>query len=265
MSTPAGRAGDERTLLDYADVIWRRKLEIIAVALAIPLLVFAIASTRPAIHEAVVQVELSQVDLPAILNGGPVSSPESQARDVETQAQLARARPVLQPVARALRTSVGDVHAHTSASAAADANLLDFRGRSRTGGGAARLASEYATAFASFRNRADAARIQSTATAVQSRLSQLVAQGQGLGQVAQGLRNRRAQLENLQTLYNPRASVVGLTGEAIQISPKPLRDTAIAAILGLLAALALAFLLEALSVRTLFAAADTTRAGKPTA
>ena len=263
MSTLAQRAGDERTLLDYAEVLWRRKLEISAVALAIPLIVFAIASTRPAVHEAVVQVELSQVDLPAILNGAPTGSPESQARDVETQAQLARALPVLQPVAQALHRSVADVHAHTSASAAADANLLDFRGRSGTGAGAARLANEYAKTFTSFRNRADAARIQRTATAVQSRIIQLVAQGLGLGQVARGLRNRRAQLENLQTLYNPRASVVGLTGEAVQISPKPLRDTAIATILGLLAALAFAFLLEALGVRRLFAAADATRADKP--
>jgi capsular exopolysaccharide synthesis family protein len=113
----------------------------------------------------------------------------------------------------------------------------------------ARLANTFAEQYIRFRRRADRAKIAEAKRLVQGQLDQLTPEEQATPS-ARSLRQRLQELQIVTALQTGNAEQVEIAETPTsQSSPRPLRNTAVGAVLGLLLGLAAAFLLERLDRR----------------
>ena len=173
-------------------------------------------------------------------------------RDAITQASLADTPAVAQ---RALtlaglgNRSPVQLLASSSVTPAPNADILTFSVTDHDASIAKRLADDYAKAYTNYRRQLDTAGISSALKDITTRLDQLRSQGLDKTNAYADLLDKQEQLSTLQVLQGSNALIVRSALSATQIQPRPVRNGAIAAVLGLLLGLGLVLLREALNTR----------------
>jgi Mrp family chromosome partitioning ATPase len=220
----------------------------------VPLLSVALTLRQAPLYEATAQLFLNRENLAASVAG--LASPASAAdaeRFGKTQAEQAR----IPEVARRTLAAVGirdsgpyDLLGASHVTSAADVDILYFAVRDQDPGLAQRLATAYAEQFVVFRNEVDSSVIDQARKRIERRLAALRASGGESSSLYRDLTAKKDQLEELDALQTSNASFVRPADAAAQIAPRsPTRIAALGIGLGIVLAIALAFLADALDTR----------------
>jgi tyrosine-protein kinase len=186
--------------------------------------------------------------------GAPAGS--DPVRTATTQAILARSPDVANRALRIAglsRRRAGDLLAHSAVSAAANADILTFSVKDSDRRIAERLAEDYAVAYTRYRRQLDTAGLTRLRRALDKQLNELRVAGLQNTTAFTGLADKIQELSTLEAVGSS-AVIVRPAGGAVQLQPRPVRNGAVAAVLGLLLGLGLVFLREALNTRVRTAA-----------
>jgi polysaccharide biosynthesis transport protein len=235
---------------EYLQVLSRRRWIVLFALVAVPLAATALSLQQDARYEAVADVVLPDETSAATLLGKS-SGGGDPVRDLETQAALARSRPVARGAVERSGDrdfNAEDLLALSEIKAAPNSNLLQFVVTTGEARSAERLATAYAREFASFRRELTASGLRAARRRIEQQLRALpldsttTAARADLGFQIQQLRAAEA----LQTSANliPRPA-----SGAAKVQPRPLRNAAIGLALALVLGVGVAFLFEALDVR----------------
>jgi tyrosine-protein kinase len=241
------------TLPDYVGVLRRRRWVVVSVLVIVPLLALALTLRVQPVYQASADVLLNHRNLSASLAGvvdpAAVQQPD---RIAATQADLARVPQVAQ---RAL-TSAGlpdrsplDLLQASTVSPRADADLLGFEVRDSSPATASRLATAYAKAFIAYGNALESDAVDRARASIQKRLERLAAGGEGASPLAADLIVKQQKLAAIEALATTSAFLVRPAGVPDQIEPRPMRNLLLGIGFGVVLAIGLAFLVEALDTR----------------
>ena len=178
-------------------------------------------------------------------------------REAATQAELARTPTIAVHALRLAHLSNRSAAAllsRSTVSAAADADILTFTVTDHRPRVAELLAETYATAYARYRRQLDTAAIVRARRDVERRLAQLKDLGDQRSAAYTILVENDQQLSTLQVLQGANTLLVRSATPAVQIQPRPVRNGALAAVLGLMLGCGLVFLRDALNTRVRTAA-----------
>jgi Mrp family chromosome partitioning ATPase len=229
----------------------------------VPAAAVAFSLHQQKLYSASADVLLNQQNLGTQLNGITDPSVYQQAdRKAQTQADVARGP----EVARLTLANAGlpsrspeDLLAHSSVTAKQNADLLHFTVTDRNPFLAARLANEYGKAYISYRASLDTGTLQKTKRDVEKRLAKLKA-----GSAAyEALVEKATTLDTMIALASTPAVLVDPAAGASQVQPRPVRNGILAAALGIVLGVGLAFLWEALDTRVRSAEEVGERLGLP--
>jgi len=237
-------------LRDYARTIWRhRKLvaitTIVAVAAALALSLVE-TSKYQATAELIIQPPASQT-----LLGGTQTTPDP-AREVATQTAVLQSNVIMDAATKAL----GHVPAVSILSDSANSDVIGVVAQSSSGSGAASDANGYAKTYIAYSRQQGLAALVRTGQQLQTSIDSLELQiarlPSGSSELAAARQQQAALQQNLNAVrVSENLNEVGgaqllsaATAPGAPVSPKPVRDAAIALILGALIGLGLAFLRE---------------------
>jgi non-specific protein-tyrosine kinase len=253
-SGPGGSSHSEgSSLRGFLGLVRRRKWVILLPTVLVPTLVLLLSLAQTPKYEAKSQVYIHPTDVAVILGKAPDPSQyEPPDRRAQTNALLARVPAVARDAL--YRANVGGLTPQqfldsSSASAAANADILDLAVTVRDRQAAARLASAYATAYKSYRQELDTSALSKAGAQVQQKMDRLAAEGLQHTRTYAALAANEQQLQTLETLETSNTSVVRSPTSATQVSPRPLRNTFLGLILGLILGIALAVLWEKIDTR----------------
>jgi Mrp family chromosome partitioning ATPase len=173
-------------------------------------------------------------------------------RFLTTQANVAGSPRLASRVAAAAEVpglTPGAALAATSVAPQVDSDLLEFSVSWPTANDAVVIANTYAREYTRFKAELDTARINSALREIRTRMRSLEARGQADGVAYQTLAQYQNQLIIGRFLTGNSASVLQPAETAGEIRADPLRNVAAAGLLGLVLALGLVFLAEALDRR----------------
>ena len=241
----------DASLTHYLHVI-RRSWWVVVLAVLLASLGAAYASHRQEkLFKSSADVFLSNQNLAASLSNVQLPNVDP-TREAATQADLAQTPAV---AARALalahvrNRTPEQLLSHSSVSSASDADILTFSVTDRSPGRAERLAQAYATAYTQYRRHLDTAAIARALNPIETRLTQMKASGQQASGAYASLLDKEQQLSTLELLQGSNAQLVRAASPAVQTQPRTVRNAAVAAALGLLLGIGLAFLRDALNTR----------------
>ena len=220
--------------------------------LLVPALALVLSLGQQKIYEATSQVLLSSTNLAASLNGlGNTASALAPDRLVSTQAAVARDPLVAQQtlLLSHLRSTPQAFLDRSGVSTVANADLLEFSVRDPHPGEAARLATNYAKAYVTYRGELDSQTINAALVGVTQRLDQLARAGQTGTATQTALQHEQQALIATQAAGANDAQLAQPAQAGDQVAPRPARSLAIGLGLGIALALGLAFLMEALDRR----------------
>jgi Mrp family chromosome partitioning ATPase/capsular polysaccharide biosynthesis protein len=245
--TPAAK------FVHYLHVL-RRRLWIFLVPLVLaPLVAVLLTVQQPSKYEATAAVLLSHLNLAQSLNGLPVDQSLSQQPDraATTQANIARSPDVATRAIRAAHASMSAdaLLASSSVDPENNADLLDFHVTNHNTGLAIALANAYARAFSQFSNELETGPLETAFKDVTTRLTLLRKQHRETSPLYADLLDKQQRIVALETLQTSSAVVVRPARTAVQVAPRPKRAFLLGFGLGLLVALALVFVAEALDPR----------------
>jgi Mrp family chromosome partitioning ATPase len=221
-----------------------------AIPLTIVLVLFGIVAMNAvkqyqgARYAADAKVALQTRDLGAMLTGVDPGFQDPE-REVETALALARSPEVYRRAARSLRDpdlTASDLRAMTTVSGRQESDILTFTTETDDDQEAIEVVNAVADAYVSWRADISARAIRSAISRVETEL--------------QTGSNARAQLQadlqrlrTLETLNSGGAAVIERSTQATQVSPAPVRDSMLGGAIGLVAALLIAAVREALNTR----------------
>lgn len=240
------------TLRDYLHVLRRRKWLVLQALVIVPLTAVGLSLQQEKLYEANAEVLISRQNLAATLTGTTDPTAYQQAdRIIETQANLARVRPLAARVVAAtgFDGTAQDFLDRSSVSARQNADLLVFKASDHIPENAERYASVYAQQFKLYRRQLDTAAFVRARTEVSRRLKELAEAGQQASPLYASLSDKEQELRTLEALQTSNAFVVQNADSATQIQPRLVRNGILGLALGLVLGLGLAFLFEALDVR----------------
>ena len=232
------------SLLDYLSVLGRRKLLFLLIVVLVPAAAIAASLNQAPTYRASAEVLLDLQD--------PGAAYVDPQRVAETRAQLARVPAVVDPVLDAVPSAGldrGEFLESSTVSATLGSDILTFSVESSDPRLAMRLATEYANAFTEYQRQRDAATVENELKEVQQQLAELEASGEAGSQTYVALQRREEAVAALAAAQTPSAQVVHPAGEAPKVGPRTLRDGLLALCLGLLLALVVVFLADALDTR----------------
>jgi polysaccharide biosynthesis transport protein len=247
-------AGASANLLTYLGVLSRRKWVMLPAIVLVPLLSVALTLRQAPLYEATAELFLNSENVAASLGGlaAPASASDAE-RFGKTQERLARFPEVASRTLAAVGIRDSGPYELLGASrvtSAPDADILYFAVSDQDPALARRLATAYAEQFVAFRNEVDSSRIERARKRIDQRLAALRAAGSESSSLYRDLRAKKDQLEELDALQTSNASVVRPADSAVQIAPRsPRRVAALGIGLGIVLAIALAFLADALDTR----------------
>ena len=237
---------DTSTLGDYIQLLRRRKWIVLQAAILVPLAVLAFTLSQDDLFQGEAQVLLNSEDPTQAIRGDVAGreSADELDRDASTQADVAQtpalARRVLRSVGADGQTAE-ELLDETSVDARSGSDLLTFKVRDPDPERARRLADAYASEYVSYRRRLGSEALDSAKRDVQRRLAN-VSSDLTSSQLARDLRTTLRRIETASALQGADATVVRRADEAEKVQPKPVRNTAIGLVLGLVLGVALAFL-----------------------
>ena len=250
-------------LKEYLQLLRRRILIVLGTMTLLPAVAVLLALQQPPLYQASADVLLRTQNLPSALSG--ISDPNSYyvdpARVTGTQIALARLPSMAQRVVDALpeeKLSVGEVLGASAVQAIPNTDFLRFEVSDRNPELAAKLATEYATKYTTYRARLDTAAVRQALRDLEERIAELQTVDDGSSSTGDGdststalgdLQEKKNQLETLLTLSTSNAVLVRRAAGATQVQPRPVRNGVIALGLGLILGLGLAFLLDLLDTR----------------
>jgi succinoglycan biosynthesis transport protein ExoP len=254
--------GEERhaTVADYFAVIRRRAWIIVLAVLITTGSAVAISSRQHAVYAATAQVLVNPND--DLVSGAGSAQSDAQARYDATQAQIAHTIPVatiaVGPGGVAGVNAAGLVR-RSSVTADSSANVLAFRVTDGRRGAAVDLANRYAKAFTVYRRELDQQAINvalrglaKQTAAVRRQFAAAKASGQYLGLIRQNLNKLIDHQQSLLTLRSQTTGGAVVTSQAThaaQTQPNTRRNALLAAIVGLISGIGLAFLIQAFDTR----------------
>jgi succinoglycan biosynthesis transport protein ExoP len=234
------------TLLDYLRVVGRRKLLFLLIVLLVPATAVAVSLNQEPTYRASAVVYLQPQAL------GAVSDPE---RVAQTKAELGRSPAVVDDVLDAVPGANLDREEFlesSSVSATLGRDILTFSVEHSDPQLARELATEYAAAFTEFQEQLDTQALANTLAEVRERIAEAEVNGEGPGSPNYDALKR--QEENLMAAaasasQTRSAQVVNPADDAPKVSPRTVRNGVIAFCLGLLLAIIIVFLADALDTR----------------
>jgi capsular exopolysaccharide synthesis family protein len=229
-------------------MVWRRKWVVLLVIVLVPAAAVALSVRQPKLYQASARVLLSWQNLANELTGTAGSSVAQQPdRLAQTQAAVAQttdvAKLVLAKVPGAHLTAGGFL-ADSSVSTNPNADILIFDVTNGSPAMAATLANEYAKQYTVYRRTLDNAAIVRARASIRAALKRRSSRS-----LHADLLKRDQTLATMQALQTSNASVVQLARGAAQIQPRTKRNAILAAVLGLILALVIAYLWETLDTR----------------
>lgn len=240
------------TLADYLAILWRRKWIIIALPLVAASVAFIRAERDLPFYRADTLVLLNRENVVTGVTNTQDPAAFDSRRFLTTQASVARSPRLASRVAAAAEIrglTPGAALEATSVSPQVDSDLLVFSVSWSNANDAIVIANTYAREYARFKADLDTARINSALREIRARMRSLEARGQVDGVAYQTLAQYQNQLIIGRFLTGNSASVLQPAETASEIRADPLRNFVAAGLLGLVLALGLVFLAEALDRR----------------
>lgn len=240
------------TLRSYLQSVWRRKWIALAPLVLIPLVTLVASLGQRSLYEATADVLVNRQEVATTTLVGETPALDDPGRTMATQARLARVPVVIERTLAAAgesRRSRLAFEARSSVFSLGD--FLRFVVSDHDRARAARLADTYAREFVRYRHQLDTVGLASTLAELQRQIGRVEAAGQTGSPLYVRLADREQQLESLKALRRSNVSVVetATPADAAQVAPRPLRNTALAVIAGLVLGLIFVFLWETLSTK----------------
>jgi succinoglycan biosynthesis transport protein ExoP len=251
------RQSAEASGLSHYLRVLRRGLWIVILTTAVmTALAVYLSARQPKLYQASADVFLNTQNLAASLSDiqPPYVDP---VRAAETQARLARGPAVAARAIQEGRISGRTADAllgQSSVVTTPNADLLTFSVTDGNPDMAARLATAYAKAYTDYRHELDTKSLVEARQEIERRMTELKTEGDQRSQLYANLADKDQRLRTTELLQTSNASVVRDANDAAQIQPQPRRNGILAAILGLMLGVALAFLRDALNTRVRTAA-----------
>jgi Mrp family chromosome partitioning ATPase/capsular polysaccharide biosynthesis protein len=245
-----------RIMSDHLGTLSRYKLLIVAVALVMAAVAYALTTRQAAQYQATSKLLVNQntTGLPNPIAAPPATDPTQLERLTSTQIHLAQIPDMARAALRAANVrdlTPAQLLAAVSLTAEANADLIDVAVTGGTPERAQRLSAAFAGAVAGYQSRLVKTQVTRELAGVQATIASQLQQAGG----NQARLTDSTSFQDLLTLRNqltaasagaPRSSVVVAPAQsAVQTAPKPLRNSGLAALLGLLLGCGLAFLFDA--------------------
>jgi succinoglycan biosynthesis transport protein ExoP len=237
------------SLLDYLAVLRRRKWLFGLTLVLVPAIAVTLSLLQKSIYQASAEVLLNTANASAVGGQSPYADPNRVAR---TKSELARVPAVAE---RVLNSVPG--HEHTvetflkdsSVATTVGSDLLTFSVKSSDPRMATTFATAYAQAFTDYERDAATSDLKSRRAKAAAEISRLEASGAAGSSTYRALVRQEGELATQIALQTPPAEVVRQADRAVKVAPRTFRNGAIAVFLGLVLALCVAFLGDALDTR----------------
>jgi capsular polysaccharide biosynthesis protein len=247
-----GRDDNPLTLADYLSILWRRKWILVALPLVAGIVAYAITDNGTPAYQANALVLLNRADVVSGVTNTQDPAVFDSTRFLTTQANIARSPALANRVADASDIpglTAGAVLGSSTVTPEPDSDLLRFSVSTPNPDAAVRIANTYATEFTKFKTELDTVRVDNALREIRSRLRSLEARGQSEGAAYQALTQYQSQLMIGRLLLTDSASVLEPAAGASEIGATPQRNMIAGVLLGLVLALGIAFVAEALDRR----------------
>ena len=234
------------SLTDYLAVLRRRKWIVIAVPVLAALVAFQYSSSQPPVYQAQAEVLVNR--------SAGVEDPTTYdaTRYLNTLANIARSEDVAARVAAADGVpliTAGEVLGASNVSPDAEADLLNISVSRGSPGDPVVLANAYAREFIRYKTQYETADINDELRGLEKNAAQLRKSGQTESLAYQTLLQKQIELAAARNQVARSARVIQRADGAAKIEPRPRRALMLGGLLGLVFALGLAFLAEALDRR----------------
>jgi len=240
------------TLHDYLRVVRRRKWIIIIAAVVAPLVAVLLTLREKATYEASAQVLVNRQNLAANLSGLNDPSQLDSNRLLTTQAEFARL-PVIAKRALAAagiqNRSPSDLLGASRVTSADDSDILTFTVSNPRPSVATRLATEYARQYVKYRQEFESAQLAAARQSLLERIDELKQSGATKSPLYKSLVRQADDLAAMQAVGLSQAALVRPASGAGRLEPAVIRNGVFALVLGVMTALGLAFLRDALDAR----------------
>jgi Mrp family chromosome partitioning ATPase/capsular polysaccharide biosynthesis protein len=239
-------------LRPYLSVLSRRWTVILPAVVLVPIVALLIAGGRQRTYSASAQVLLTYSSPGASLNGLATPYPgTSPDRNVATQAAMARDPAVAQ---RALalshvRGTGSDLLTKSSVSSPNSSDLLEFSVQADSPARAELLATNYARAYTAYRTAIDNQAITTALNGINAQLTRLTQAGQTASPTFHTLSREQQALIAAAASGTSDAVVAQGAQSAVPVGPHPARSAAVGLVVGIILAIALAFLVETFDQR----------------
>jgi Mrp family chromosome partitioning ATPase len=240
------------TLRHYLQTLRRRKWIGLAPVVLLPIVVFVSSHRQQALYEATADVLVNQQELAATSVIGQTPAIADPDRTMVTLSQLARVPTVAERALVAAGVRGKSPRALLNRSVVySNADLLRFTVDDPNPTLATKLATAYAKQFVRYKRELDTAGLAQTLSELEGQMKDLAAAGKSSSPLYVRLADRQQQLESLKALRESNINAVKTPApdDFDQVAPRPLRNTALALVAGVVLGLVLAFLSEALSTR----------------
>lgn len=220
--------------------------------LVVPAAAGLMALREPERYQASARVLVNPQNLAASLENIQDPTLYDKDRNVRTQVELARTPTVAGRTIKAAGLEGWDpsmLLGISSVSAGTGSDILTFSVTHAEPDLATALATEYARQYIRYRRELDTSSLMAAEAAIEKRISSLRRTGGEKSRLFEILLDRQQQLEILQTLQTARAILIRRATGAVKVQPTPARSVVLGAGLGVLLALGLVVLLEALDSR----------------
>ena len=250
MAAPEGSPGADSVFSDYLRVILRWKWLVVSVVLIAGVSAYIVSSSKQALFQGEAQMILTGQNVSAAVGQQSPLDAATAARLAQTMAELARVPAVAERTLASAGVSnltPNELLQASTVTPSSDADVLTFSVTEPDQAQASHLATTYAEAFRSYQHELDITSINQAQAKVEGELQRLGHSGSHTS-LRTYLTGQLEQLRSL-ALESSNAYVVHPAGTAAQVQPKAMRDTFLAAAVGLLLGIALAFLADTLDTR----------------
>jgi Mrp family chromosome partitioning ATPase/capsular polysaccharide biosynthesis protein len=243
-----------RALLDFLAVLRRRKSIVVLALILVPLAAAGVSATQRPLYQATAKVLVNRANIVSAITNvtDPSTIGNDPTRFLTTQSDIARSPTLARRVVDAAGVpgiTVDRLLADSSVSAATNADLLNISVSNTNRRDAIRLADAYAHEFTTFKTDLDTARINDALNTLNLRIKALAAGGVSPASPSYAtLLQYQSQLETVGKLLANNTQVLN-QAIAKKIRPRTKRDVLLAGFLGVVLAVGLAFLAEAIDRR----------------
>jgi polysaccharide biosynthesis transport protein len=240
------------TLHDYLGVLRRRKWILIPPLVLAPAAAVLLATGKPVTYEASAQALVNRQSVAAIVSGVNDPTQYDSTRLLTTQAQFARLPAIAQRTVAAVglkNWSASDLLGESSVTSTDNSDFLTFNVTDPSPERAVALATAYANQYVEYRQDFQTKQLETGLHSLRTRIARLRGAGATNSTLYASLVDRAGQLAAMEAVVASGGNLVRQAGGAARSASTVVRDGIFAFVLGLIAAVGLAFLRDALDQR----------------